>query len=317
VPRTELITFSCDGWPMHGIVHLPQMDAQRRIGVIVLQGNLNSSPKFGAHWMFRRVSDALAEAGFYAFRYDDRGTCDSPGDYDLSFRDRIADLCAASRFFRRQYHLDGVIFWGLCMGAAVVVHASARLKGSEQPDGLVLCSVLAHAPDASLPEFGYRATTLSAFLRSTSTGNSWSKARRLLTDASYRRNAYECVRVLVAGYTQRSPVLQQLQADVAKVGGLLAGYDRPMLLIFGEKDPFWFSFKKYVNPDDKLGLSKKTCPPKTVVMEDGDHVFASREQMRELIESTLAWLPTLWSDKGTNLSYVESGNGLFAKPAVE
>src|SRR5579863_4216031 len=152
----ELVTLSHDGWPMHGVVHIPATEPRRRIGVVVLQGNLDSSPKFGAHWMFRRVSDALAEAGYYALRFDNRGTCDSPGECDLKFRDRIIDLCAAAKFFRSEYRLDGVVFWGLCMGAAVAVHASAHLNRRDKPDAMILCSVLAHPDDASLPEFGYR-----------------------------------------------------------------------------------------------------------------------------------------------------------------
>jgi len=317
VPRNELVTFTHDSWPMHGIVHLPSAEPRRRVGVVVLQGNLNSSPKFGAHWMFRRVSDALAEAGFYALRYDDRGTCDSPGQCELTFRDRITDLCAAAKFFRSEYRLDGLVFWGLCMGAAVAVHGSARLKRQERPDALILCSVLAHPDDASLPEFGYRATTVSAFLRNTSTGNLWTKLRRFVSDGSYRRNAYECVRAVAVGYAHRNPELRELRADVRRVGGLMSRYDHPMLLIFGEKDPFWISFTKWVNPNDKLRLSRKKVPPKLVVMEDGDHVFASMGQMSDLIESTVEWLQTLWASTNSTSSFLERPDGILAKPVID
>lgn len=302
---------------MHGIVHIPATEPRRRIGVIVLQGNLNSSPKFGAHWMFRRVGDALAKSGYYALRFDNRGTCDSSGQCDLKFRDRITDLCAAASFFRKEYHLDGLVFWGLCMGAAVAVHASARLSRRERPDAMILCSVLAHPDDASLPEFGYRATTVSAFLRNSGAGNLGSKLQRLMTDQSYRRNAYECVKAVLVSYADRSPDLRELQSDIGRVGGLLSRYDRPMLLIFGEKDPFWFSFSKWVNPSDKLRLSKKRLPPKLVVMEDGDHVFASKAQMSELIESTIGWLHALWASPNVTSSYLEHPDGVLAKPAID
>jgi hypothetical protein len=46
---------------------------------------------------------------------------------------RVADACAAARFFRTEYKLDKVFFWGLCMGGAVAVHASARLSGPFKP----------------------------------------------------------------------------------------------------------------------------------------------------------------------------------------
>lgn len=313
----KLVTFSHDGWPMHGIVHLPPIEPRRRIGVVVLQGNLDSSPKFGAHWMFRRVSDALAEAGYFALRFDDRGTCDSAGECDLKFRDRITDLCAAAKFFRSEYRLEGVVFWGLCMGAAVAVHASSQLNRHEKPEAMILCSVLAHPDDASLPEFGYRATTVSAFLRNSGSGNLSSKMWRFLTSRSYRRNAYECVKAVIVGYAQQNPTLSELKSDVSRVGGLLTRYDRPMLMIFGEKDPFWISFTKWVNPDDKLGLSHKKIPPKLLVMEDGDHVFASKAQMSELIESTVEWLNTLWAPTNLTSTCTERPNGILVKPAID
>ncbi len=315
--RNDLVTFSCDGWPMHGIVHIPQGETQRRIGVIIVQGNLNSSPKFGAHWMFRRMGDALADVGVYAFRYDDRGTSDSPGDCALSFRDRIADLCAASKFLRQQYRLDEVVFWGHCMGAAVVVHAAARLEWDEKPEGMVLCSLLAHAADVTLPDFGYGATSVSGLLRSSRAKTWLNKIRRLLTDDSYRRRASAWLRAVTAGYMRTNSGLKQLQADVGKVAGLLARYDRPMLLIFGEKDPFLVSFNKYVNAGDKLGLNRKVPPATIAVMHDGDHVFASRQQTKELIESTLEWLRRLCPSNTRTTSYAESTDGIFATPAAD
>lgn len=315
--RNDLVPFSCDGWPMHGVVHLPHEETQHRLGVIIVQGNLNSSPKFGAHWMFRRMGDALADVGFYAFRYDDRGTCDSPGDHALSFRDRIADLCAASKFFRQQYHLDEVVFWGHCMGAAVTVHAAARLESDEKPDGMILCSLLAHAADVTLPDFGYGATSVSGLLRSSRARTWLKKIRRLFTDDSYRRRASAWLRAVGAGYIRTNSGLKQLQGDVAKVAGLLGRYDRPMFLIFGEKDPFLVSFNKYVNADDKLGLNHKTPPAAIAIMHDGDHVFASKQQTKEVIESTVEWVRKLSTSNTGTPYYVESTNGIFAAPAAD
>jgi pimeloyl-ACP methyl ester carboxylesterase len=302
--RNDLVTFSCDGWPMHGIVHIPQEKRQRHLGVIILQGNINSSPKFGPHWMFRRLGDALADVGFYAFRYDDRGTCDSPGDCALSFRDRIADLCAASKFLRQQYRLDEVIFWGHCMGAAVAVHAAARLERDEKPDGMILCSLIAQADDVTMPDLGYGPTTFSGLLRSSRSRIWLNKIRRLLTDDSYRRRASAWLRATAGGYMRTNTGLKQLQADVGKVGGILARYDRPILLIFGEKDPFLISFNKYVNAGDKLGLNCGASLAAMAVMHDGDHVFASRQLMRELIEATLEWVRALCTSNTRTSSFL-------------
>lgn len=316
--RGELVTFSCDGWTMHGIVHIPQAERQRRLGVIILQGSINSMPKFGAHWMFRRLGDELADAGFYAFRYDDRGTGDSSGDCALSFRDRIADLCAASKFLRQQYSLDEVVFWGHCMGAAVTVHAAARLERDEKPDGMILCSLMAHSADVTLPDLGYGPTTISGLLQSTRSGTWLTRIRRLLTDGSYRRRTTVWLRAVAAGCMGTDTGIKQLQADVGKIGGILARYNRPLLLIFGEKDPFLVSFNKYVNADDKLGLNRDASPAAMAIVHDGDHGFASRQMMREVIEATVEWVRTLCtSNTRISSAYAESTDGIFAKPVAD
>ena len=130
----------------------PRRLRQRRVGVVLLHENFNT--KFGTHRMFYQVGEALAAAGFYALRYDNRGMCDSPGINALTFDGRVADVGPATQFFKKEYRLDSVFFWGLCMGAAVALHASAQ-SGAEMPEGIMLCSLLADPRDVSLPQFGY------------------------------------------------------------------------------------------------------------------------------------------------------------------
>ena len=181
---TELVKIRSDKWEMSGVVHAPAAPSPRRVGVVLLHENFNT--KFGTHRMFYQVGEALARAGFYALRYDDRGMCDSPGINPLTFQDRVADAGAATRFFKREYRLDSVFFWGLCMGAAVAMHASAQ-PGAESLEGIMLCSLLADPRDASLPQFGYGGNP-SRVVEGFSRGNLLKKASRLVTDATYRKN---------------------------------------------------------------------------------------------------------------------------------
>jgi len=181
---TALVKIRSGQWEMSGVVHTPPVAPQRRVGVVLLHENFNT--KFGTHRMFYQLGEALAAAGVYALRYDNRGMCDSPGTNPLTFQDRVADAGAATQFFKKEYRLDSVFFWGLCMGAAVALHASAQLAPN-MPEGIMLCSLLADPRDASLPQFGYGGNP-SRVVEGLSRGNLLQKASRLATDGTYRKN---------------------------------------------------------------------------------------------------------------------------------
>jgi pimeloyl-ACP methyl ester carboxylesterase len=288
---TEIVNFSSQGWKLHGIVHAPAGKPERRVGVILLHENINT--KFGTHQVFRQLADSLAQAGFFVLRFDDRGTCDSPGICDLTFLDRVADCESAVTFFRNRYRLDSLIGWGLCLGASVAIHAAAEALRAEQTfDGVVLCSILADPSIVSLPKYGYYNVNLPTVLRdSFLSGNFLKKLREAPRKLQqYRENLPKLARLVFRRYTQREPALEQLRSHIARVGELLSKHDMPCLLIFGEKDPYWTSFLTRVNPDDRLGLGRKKHVPALVLVKDGDHTFTSREQTQEMIDATLAWV---------------------------
>src|SRR5215831_13240776 len=156
---TELVSIPAEDWTLHGIVHLPTQSSGKRVGVLLYHENYNT--KIGTHRLFRELSERLACAGFYALRYDDRGMCDSPGICDLTIADRLADARAAAKFFRVVYKLDVVVGWGLCLGATIALHTSASSDPQEQPDALMLCSILADPGIVSLPQFGYERVEIS------------------------------------------------------------------------------------------------------------------------------------------------------------
>ena len=179
---TELVKIRSGKWEMSGVVHAPAAAPQKRVGVVLLHENFNT--KFGTHRMFYQVGEALAASGFYALRYDNRGMCDSPGTNALTFEDRVADAGAATQFFKSEYRLDSVFFWGLCMGAAVALHA--KRAGRASPEGIMLCSLLADPRDASLPQFGYDGNP-SKVVEGFSRGDLLKKASRFATDATIAR----------------------------------------------------------------------------------------------------------------------------------
>ncbi len=306
---TRIASFRSDQWRLNACVHLPDNLPEQRIGVVVI----HEVTKFGTHGLFRQVADAFAASGFYALRYDNRGTCDSPGDCEFTFEDRVTDACAATHFFRTEYNLDKVLFWGMCLGSAVAVHASARLSGPSRPAGMILCSLLADPLDASLPELNYRPATLAAFLRNGLIGNNWNRLRAFVSDGAYRSNLLRSTLAMAGSYFRRDGKLQNMQSQISRVGPLLAQYDGPSLLIYGDTDAFWSDFTKRINPGDKLGLSEMKSPPKIAVVIDGDHMFHSVQQTSEVVQLSVSWAAAL--REGQNLaSHPNEIHAIFASP---
>ncbi|MGC2193644.1 MAG: alpha/beta fold hydrolase [Terriglobales bacterium] len=304
---TELVRIRSGKWEMSGVVHAPAVTPEKRVGVVLLHENFNT--KFGTHRMFYQVGEALAAAGFYALRFDNRGMCDSPGINPLTFEDRVADADAATRFFKSEYRLDSVYFWGLCMGAAVAMHASGQ-SGPTVPEGIMLCSLLADPRDAALPQFGF-ASNPSRVVEGLSRGV-LKKASRFATDATYRKNIVRLLKGVATRVAAREPELERLKKNIGEVGDLLRKYSGPIVLVFGDKDPCWTHFVEGVNANDKLGLAEMGERRKFLMLDGGDHTFSSRAQTEKVIEWTVEWAEALRDGRAAHYSYskLEENRGI-------
>jgi pimeloyl-ACP methyl ester carboxylesterase len=272
--------------------------------VVLLHENFNT--KFGTHRMFYQTGEALAAAGFYALRYDNRGMCDSPGINTVTFEERVADAIEATRFFKREYRLDTIFFWGLCMGAAVAMHASAK-AGAEKPEAIMLCSLLADPGDASLPQFGYGANP-SRVVAGLSKGNVLKRASRFVTDATYRKNVGRLLKGVATRVAAREPELERLKKSIGEIGNLLRQYAGPIVLVFGDKDPCWFHFRDGVNAEDKLGLNAMGTKRNFVLLEGGDHTFSSKPQTDQVIAWTVEWAQALRDGAAAQFSHSRLGD---------
>jgi len=283
----ESVWIPSDGWTLHGIVHLPEKAPEWRVGVVVMLENHNT--KFGAHGLYLELGEALAQAGIHVLRYDNRGMCDSPGICELTFANRVADARAVVSFFRRNYGLDIVLAWGLCMGAATALYSVAGANSPEQKlDGLILCNILAHPSMASLPQFAYREVDLPSLTKNIFQHEN--PLRKLWRALWSRENWTKKGPTLLRRYLRSEPELKRLCKAISRVGELLATCEEPILLIFGEKDRYWAAFRERVNPGDRLGLTKKKSPLMWAVVKGGDHTFSSREQTAEMLRYTLDWV---------------------------
>jgi len=300
---TELVKIRSGEWEMSGVVHAPAATPQKRVGVVLLHENFNT--KFGTHRVFYQTGEALAAAGFYALRYDNRGMCDSPGVNPLTFQDRVADAGAAAQFFKSEFNLDSVYFWGLCMGAAVAMHASSH-SDSNIPEGIMLCSLLADPRDAALPQFGYDGNP-SKVAEGFSRGNLLKKATQFATNPIYRKNVVRMLKGAAARVTTREPELEQLKKYIGQVGDLLRQYSGPIVIVFGDKDPCWFHFAEGVNANDKLGLARMGARRQFLMVEGGDHTFSSKAQTDEVIAWTVEWAEALRDGRAAQFSHFKSG----------
>jgi pimeloyl-ACP methyl ester carboxylesterase len=280
----QIVNIPSGGWKLHGIVHVPARTPERRVGVVLVQG---PNTKFGTHRLFPQVAEALVEAGFFVLRYDNRGTCDSPGICELTFVDRVADVHAVASFFRQQYRLDAVLGWGLCMGAAVGIHAAATNGERAKWDGLILVNILAHPPLAGVPRQAYSELDGKKVAKNVfSHQNPVKKIWKILTS---RENWLYKGPALLRRYLHLDRELNDLRKDISRVGAMLTTFEGPMLLLFGERDRYWAAFRDEVNAGDRLGLAKKAIPPDCVAVKDGDHTFSSASLMAELLRRTTGW----------------------------
>ena len=309
---SQIVSFQSDQWRLNACVHLPEGRPQRKVGVVMI----TEVTKFSRQPLTRQLGDAFAASGFHVLRFDKRGSCDSPGECDVTFDDRVADLCAATRFFKAEYNLDAVLFWGICMGGANAVHASTRLSGPLKPAGLILWAPLANPEDASLPEFNYRPVSFSAYLRNGLTGNIWGRLRSFVSDPGYRANLLGLVAAMGRSSLRNNSRLQKIRSQIGSVGPLLAKYEGPSLMIYGDTDPFWLGFNQRINADDRLRLAEMKFPPKIAVVPDGDHTLHSARQTSELIRLSTSWAIAL-RDGHALASQPEEIRAMFASSNAE
>lgn len=119
----SVLTFSCEGEGLIGILHTVAAPATR--GVLIVVGG--PQYRVGSHRQFVLLARDLARQGIPVLRFDYRGMGDSDGIF-RGFEHVSPDIDAAVSAFRGACPgLREVVLWGLCDGAsAAAFHAAAH-----------------------------------------------------------------------------------------------------------------------------------------------------------------------------------------------
>jgi exosortase A-associated hydrolase 1 len=132
------VTFACEGAPLIGVVHVPDMPNKRGVLAIVAGG-----PQYRAGCCRQLVQMArvLADQGYAVMRFDYCGLGDGAGPH-RGFLHIAKDLDAAIESFLKQVPgVSEIVLWGGCdASSAALIHGPAHPKVS----GLILGNPFVH-----------------------------------------------------------------------------------------------------------------------------------------------------------------------------
>lgn len=109
----RLIAFSCEGETLVGSLD----QAEGPTGLLIVSGG--NEIRAGAHRGMAMLAQAVAAAGFPAFRFDRRGVGDSSGE-NRGFRASGPDLAAAAATFRAEAGVSRIVGFGNCDAASAL-----------------------------------------------------------------------------------------------------------------------------------------------------------------------------------------------------
>jgi alpha-beta hydrolase superfamily lysophospholipase len=112
--------------PLYGVLEPPRA-SPRRAGALLLYPGVHEYMR--SHWAFRSLAASLSARGFDVLRFDYRGSGDSAGEADATtFEGCVEDACVAANELRDSSGVDSVVLVGMRLGAAVALHAAAKLE---------------------------------------------------------------------------------------------------------------------------------------------------------------------------------------------
>ncbi len=120
------ITFQNRGQRLAGMLHAPAQSG-RRPALVMLHGFTGS--RMESHFLFVKMARRLAAAGYFAMRFDFRGSGESEGAFqEMTIPAEIDDAQTALAWLRRQPGVDPerVALLGLSLGGAVAASVAGE-----------------------------------------------------------------------------------------------------------------------------------------------------------------------------------------------
>lgn len=95
--------------------HKPDPSCDQRVGVLILMAAPQETMRF--HWTYRQLGMRLAGSGYHSWRFDYRGTGDSPGDEQIwSLQNWLADTNLCLKTIQQDIGVRHISLVGLRLG---------------------------------------------------------------------------------------------------------------------------------------------------------------------------------------------------------
>jgi len=281
------IHFSCEGAPLLGVIHEPDVQAKTGLIIVVAGG---PQYRVGVNRQFVMLARMLAAQGVVTLRFDHRGTGDSGGDY-RGFLGMSEDInCAINELMSTNPDLENVILWGECESASAIAfyaHLDPRVSGiflvnpwirTEEGEAKTYLKhyYLGRLLDRSLwsklvsGSFSYRESIGSLF---GFVGSAVSRKRS--TGTALNRDEL-----------QDLPLPQRLERSVEKFLG-------KVFIITSGRDFIAQEFRDYVAVSQVWKKILSSVGVQEYVVENADHSFSRLEWREELFEHTRSWVDSI------------------------
>lgn len=264
--------------PMVGILHCPgDSIAPTDIGVIIVNGG--AQYRAGAHRMFVRLAQHLADEGHTVLRFDFPGQGDSPGS-PIGFEHSADHICAAiDELHAQRQGLSGTALLGLCDGASASLLYLNR-KHDPRITHLVLInpwmrSELGHAR-VQVQHYYLQRLLMPDFWRKLLGGRvGWSAVRELAQKVR-----------LMQQHVSATPQ-HSFQDRMANAWHAFRG---PILLLLSDKDLTAQEFLSHVKHADNWRNWKKNKALNISELNQADHTCSAPSAQSALTQYVCEWL---------------------------
>jgi len=282
--KEHAICFQCEGVPLLGIVHEPEISVN--VGMIIV---VAGGPQYrvGVNRQFVMLARMLADRGIPVLRFDHRGTGDSGGECG-GFLNMSADIeSAVSELKTRFPQLDKIALWGECESASAIAfyaHTDPRVCGLFlvnpwiRTEGGEARTYLKHYYLSRLFDkelWGKIASGKFSFVQS------FKSFLQLIHMAKKDAGSAEIDKDSVD--LAQLPLPVRLEKSV----GL---YDGEMFIITSGRDFIAQEFNDYVASSKEWKSLSESERMQICNMPDADHTFSRLEWREELFDHTREWI---------------------------